>query len=122
MADPIVHIVDDEPDICLSTALVLRLSGLTCATWSSGVTFLEEADIHAWGCAIIDVRMPGIDGFATLKALRERGSQLSVIMASGHGDLSGRSDGQNASATDFITKPYDVERLVARVRELLAKP
>ena len=119
MADAIVHVVDDELEICRSTALILRLSGFTCTTWGSGEAFLEGADIRASACAIVDLRMPGMDGIATLKALRERGSRLPVIVVSGHGDIAAAHVAIQAGAAEFIEKPYDGARLVARVKELL---
>lgn len=120
MRDAIVHVVDDEVEICRSTALVLQLAGFRCATWTSGEAFLEGADLHASGCVILDLRMPGLDGLATLKSLRERGSAQSVIVVSGHGDLAVARGAVEAGAAEFIEKPYDAERLVTRLEGLLA--
>jgi two-component system response regulator FixJ len=121
MHETLVHIVDDEEEICRSTAFFLRASGIPCRSWSSGDSFLEGADLHAPGCVILDLRMPGKDGIAVQKALAERGSGLRVIMVSGHGDWTVAQKVMESGALDFIEKPYDEKLLVARLEEVLGR-
>jgi two-component system response regulator FixJ len=104
MHETLVHIVDDEEEICRSTAFFLRASGM-----------------HAPGCVILDLRMPGKDGIAVQKALAERGSGLRVIMVSGHGDWTVAQKVMESGALDFIEKPYDEKLLVARLEEVLGR-
>lgn len=120
MDNGVVHVVDDEAEICRSTALILRLAGLNCITWTSGEAFLAGADVHGSGCVILDLRMPGLDGMATLKALLQRRSTLAVMMTSGHGDVEVAREAIEAGAVEFVEKPYDAARLVAQVEKLLA--
>lgn len=120
MPDKLVHVVDDEEEICRSTVFLMRVAGIPCRSWPSGDAFLAGADLNAPGCVVLDLRMPGMDGLAVQKALTERGSALSVIMVSGHGDLAAARTAIDAGALDFIEKPYQEEVLIARVEKALA--
>lgn len=120
MRDKLVHIVDDEEEVCQSTAFVMRIAGFPCRSWPSGDAFLAGADLQAPGCVILDLRMPGIDGLAVQKTLTQRESTLKVIMVSGHGDLSVARVAIDAGASDFIEKPYDEKLLIATVEKALA--
>lgn len=83
----LVHVVDDEEEVCRSTAFLIQMAGLECRCWTSGSSSLCEADVQSAGCVILEVRMPDKDGFEVQRELAERGSRLQVIMVSGHGDF-----------------------------------
>lgn len=121
MADAkLVHIVDDEEEVCRSTAFLMRSAGLQCQCWASGSAFLEGADLASLGCVILDLRMPGKDGFTVQKELAERESRLQVIMVSGHGDGAMGRKAIEAGAVGFIEKPYDENLLLEVVGQALS--
>lgn len=116
----LVYVVDDEEEVCRSTALLLQMAGIKCHSWPSGNSFLCTADIEREGCVILDLRMPDKDGFEVQRELTARRSPLKVIMVSGHADGALARKALDAGAIDFIQKPYDHDRLIAKVEEALA--
>lgn len=121
MSEAVVHIVDDEDAVRDATALIIRLAGLRAVCWSSGDEFLHAANIHAPGCALLDLRMPGMDGLAVQEELAARGSTLAVILITGHGDIATAVSAMKSGAIDFLEKPYDDQILVDLVRRALSE-
>ena len=117
----LVHVVDDDEEVCRSTAFMLRSAGLECTYWTSGTSFLEGADTASQGCVILDVRMSDYDGFAVQQVLGQRESLLQVIMVSGHGDRAMARRAIEAGALDFIEKPYDQSGLLLKVEQALSR-
>jgi two-component system response regulator FixJ len=116
----LVHVIDDEEEVCQSTAFLMRSAGLECHCWPSGISFLEGADLMSRGCVILDVRMPGQDGYAVQEELDRRGSRLQVIMVSGHADGAESFKATEAGAVGFLDKPYDGESLLKMVERALS--
>jgi two-component system response regulator FixJ len=121
---PLIHIVDDDNDVRDSLRILLSSAGYSCATHASGDDFLSAAPNVNTGCAIVDVRMPGIDGLALLKKLRERKIQIPVILATGFGDIPLAVRAMKAGAVDFIEKPCrltELQEAIARALEIAEK-
>src|ERR1700761_7785937 len=87
-ADRTVFVVDDDAAALDSLVLLLRSDGLYPSGYSSAQEFLDELPPHARGCVISDVRMPGMDGVDLVRALKESGSILPIILITGHADVS----------------------------------
>jgi FixJ family two-component response regulator len=121
MADPIVYIVDDEPAIRDSLAMLLRSVGLASRAFSSAPAFLEGFDPRAPGCLVADVRMPGMSGLELQEALRARAAALPVIIITGHGDIAMAVRAMKAGAADFIEKPFNEQVLLDAVHRALAQ-
>lgn len=115
----LVHIVDDEEEVCRSTAYMMGSVGFKCCYWTSAIAFLEGADLTRHDCVILDLRMPEMDGLAVQQELAERKSRIQVIMVSGHGDASSRQKAIQAGALDFVEKPYDLDNLTSKVIQAL---
>lgn len=115
-----MHIVDDEEEVCRSTAFLLRMVGIEARCWSSGTSFLCSAEIDGEGCVILDLRMVEKDGFDVQQELAARGSPLKVIMVSGHADSALACKAIAGGAVDFIEKPYDQMRLLGKVEQALS--
>jgi two-component system response regulator FixJ len=121
MADgPRVHIVDDDEAIRDSVAAILRGAGFASASYPSAYDFLASPSSLEPGCALIDVRMPQMDGLALLQELRARRSLLSVIIMTGFADVPLAVKAMKAGAVDFVEKPSSREVLVAAVQRALA--
>ena len=86
-ANPLVYVVDDEPEICDSLKMLLGSVGLRVEAFTSGTDFLARADLAAGDCLVADVRMPGIGGLELQEQLRTDGIPLPVIIITGHGDV-----------------------------------
>jgi FixJ family two-component response regulator len=116
----LVHVVDDEEEVCRSTAALLRTAGIECRTWPSGDSFLDGADLGGDGCVILDLRMRGKDGFDVQQELTTLRSPLKVILVTGHADAVLARKAIAAGAIDLIAKPYEHDVLLVKVEEALA--
>jgi len=110
-----VFIVDDDPSVRDSLSLLLSLSGHATAVFGSAGDFLAAARDDWAGCAIVDIRMPGMDGIALLAAMKERGLALPVVIVTAHGDVASARAAFRGDAVDFLEKPFDEATLLAAV-------
>lgn len=119
--DAIVHVVDDDLAVRRSLSFLLASDGLPVRLHESASAFLETVTNPGAGCIVSDVRMPGIDGIAFLRHLRERGSTLPVVIMTGHADVPLAVEAMKEGAVDFIEKPFDDEVFLGIVRKALAR-
>jgi DNA-binding response OmpR family regulator len=115
-----VLVVDDEQAILDLVSLGLRYEGFIVATARDGSAALELAREFRPQLAILDVMMPGVDGFAVCRALRARGTP-GIIMLTAKDGVPDRVHGLELGADDYLTKPFDFRELVARVRAVLRR-
>ncbi len=118
--EALVYVVDDEPAIRDSLALLLRSVGLATRTFEGAQAFLDACAPLPGACLLVDVRMPGMSGLELQEALRARGVGLPVIVLTGHGDIAMAVRAMKAGATDFIEKPYNDQVLIDAVHRALA--
>lgn len=114
---PVTFVVDDDEAVRDALALHLELAGLTVRCCASAAEFLEVAKPEQLGCAVLDIRMPGMDGLALQQEMVRRGLTLPVIIITGHGDVPAAVRAFRAGAVDFLQKPFDEDLLIERVRE-----
>jgi two-component system response regulator FixJ len=115
-AEPPVFIVDDDPAVRDSLAVLLKASGFGVETFDSATQFLASGGAARRGCLIADIRMPDMDGLALQEELGRRGAALSVVVVTGHGDVPLAVRAMKAGAVDFLEKPFDDETLLLSVR------
>lgn len=116
-----VLIVDDDQAVRDSTARLLRRAGYTVESYESGDAFLQSTIADAVTCILLDIRMPGTDGIATLRQLSSRGNLPRVIMITGHGDIPLAVEAMRLGASDFLEKPYTPERLFQSIDKALER-
>lgn len=117
MAEKIL-IIEDEIHIARMIRLELEREGYTCACAYDGEEGLAAALSGEYDLALLDVMLPKMDGFALLKALRER-SEMGVIMLTARGEIDDRVQGLELGADDYLIKPFSMRELTARVRTAL---
>ena len=110
-----IHVVDDDDAVRDATALMLKAAGHAADLYRSGEHFLDTADLQSSGCVVLDLRMPGVSGLEVQETLRARGSRLSVIMVTGHGDVRTAVGAMKNGALDFVEKPYSQDVLIAAI-------
>jgi len=119
-SERVVYLVDDDPAVRDALGLLLSLHGYRTALFADAAAFLAAWSEHWTGCVLIDIRMPGMDGLALQRALRERGCLLPVIVITGHGDVDSARAAFRSQAVDFLEKPLDETRLIAAIDEAFA--
>ena len=119
MSDVHVLIVDDEEALVRSLSFALREEGMRISTASSGEAALQHA-LDDVDIVLLDLGLPGIDGMATLDGLRQRSPLLPVIMISAHGDTRAAVQAVKGGATDYLTKPFELDDLLATISSTLA--
>ena len=118
MADSIL-IVDDERGIRETLRGVMEDEGFAADAVATGEECLKALERRAYGCVLLDVWLPGIDGLETLKQLRAAGSDAAVVIISGHGNIETAVRATKLGAFDFIEKPLSLEKTVLTVRNAL---
>jgi len=114
-----ILIVDDERGIRDTLSAVLRDEGFTADAVASGEECLKAVERRAYGCVLLDVWLPNIDGLETLRQLRALGCDAAVVIISGHGNIETAVRATKLGAFDFIEKPLSLERTVLSVRNAL---
>ncbi|MCA3181702.1 MAG: response regulator [Burkholderiaceae bacterium] len=120
-AAPVVHVVDDDPQVAKALARLLREHGFRTAVSDSAEAFLAQCDASQIGCVVLDVHLPGLDGLALQRRLSEGGSSWPIVFLTGHGDIPMSVHAMKAGAVDFLTKPVAADVLVAAVRAGVAQ-
>lgn len=116
-----VYIVDDDAAVRDSLALLLSLHGHATAQFGSAEDFLSAARADWAGCAIIDIRMPGMDGIALLDAMKARDIAIPTLVVTAHGDVASARAAFKGDAVDFLEKPFDEATLLAAVATCLER-
>jgi len=114
-------LVDDEERFLSTTKKLLSKKGYDVFTAVSGAEALEKLRTENIHVVILDVKMPGMDGIETLKAIKRRFPMIEVIMLTGHGTVESAVAGLKSGATDYLTKPTDVNDLIAKAEEAFEK-
>lgn len=115
-----ILIIDDDKDLCLlikRSILSENIEADFCNNGKEGLAKLKEKDYHL---VILDVMMPGMDGFETLERIRKE-SSLPILMFTSKNDSASKVRGLRAGADDYLTKPFDMDELVARVISLIRR-
>jgi DNA-binding response OmpR family regulator len=112
-----------EDELPMRTALVETLSaeGYRVRSAADGVAGLELACTEPFDLLLLDVMMPGLDGFAVCRELRKRGREIPVLMLTAKGLVDDRVEGLDSGADDYLMKPFSLKELLARVRALLRR-
>jgi two-component system, OmpR family, response regulator MprA len=115
-------VVDDERAVRESLRRALELEGYEIDLAESGGDALQALEDGAEPDALVlDVLMPGVDGLQVCKRLRREGSQLPILMLTARAEVENRVAGLDAGADDYVTKPFALEELLARLRALLRR-
>lgn len=114
-----ILIVDDERGIRDTLRGVMGDEGFVADAVASGEDCLKAVEKRAYGCILLDVWLPGIDGLETLKQLRANGSDAAVVIISGHGNVETAVRATKLGAFDFIEKPLSIEKTLLTVRNAL---
>jgi DNA-binding response OmpR family regulator len=113
---PRILIAEDETRIASFVEKGLKAAGYEVATATDGVVALELARAGDFDLLLLDLGLPGIDGFEVLRGLRERANSIPVIILTAHDSASDTVAGFEGGANDYVSKPFRFDELLARVR------
>ena len=114
-------VVEDEPNIRELLATSLRYAGFDVATAASGAEALRVADAHDPDLCVLDVMLPDMDGFTVTPRLREQGRQLPIVFVTARDSVDDKIKGLTVGGDDYVTKPFSLEEVVARIRAVLRR-
>jgi DNA-binding response OmpR family regulator len=117
----LILVVEDDPSIALGLEEVLRGEGFEVAIARRGDEALEAVTKHKPGLIVLDVMLPGLSGFEVCKELRARRNNTPVLMLTAKGQEIDKVVGLGLGADDYVTKPFGVKELVARIQALLRR-
>ncbi len=117
---PEILIVEDEPSIAEVVELYLRRAGYQVQTVLEGNSAIKKLESHLPDLVILDVMLPGVDGYSILRWIRDR-SDLPVIFITARRDEVERIAGLELGADDYVVKPFSPQELVSRVRAVLRR-
>lgn len=120
---PRVLLVEDTPDIAVWLATALRQAGLEVTHAADGRLALEAlAPGHGLDLVLLDLQLPEVDGLGVLEALRRRGDEVPVLVLTARASVPDRVLGLQLGADDYLSKPFELAELEARVQALLRRP
>ena len=116
-----VLLVEDEPGLQLALSDRLMADGYRVETTGDGNTAVERATTEPFDIILLDVMLPGRDGFDVAKTVRQQGVQTPILMLTARGQVVDRVVGLKLGADDYLTKPFEMMELLARIEALLRR-
>src|SRR5712675_2048434 len=116
-----ILIVEDEPKLARLLARGLHEEGHAADSAATGEEALWMAESAAYDAIVLDVMLPGLDGFAVCRTLRDRHVWTPVLMLTARDAVEDRIEGLDSGADDYLTKPFSVAELRARLRALVRR-
>ena len=115
-----IALVDDDQNILTSVAIALEAEGFHVRTYNEGATALSALDANPPDLAVLDIKMPRMDGMELLRRLRQKGN-LPVIFLTSKDDEVDEMLGLKMGADDYIRKPFSQRLLIERIRAVLRR-
>jgi two-component system, LuxR family, response regulator FixJ len=121
VVERVIYIVDDDPAVSRSLERLLESADLQSVSFSTPRAFLEVASSLPAGCALLDLRMPEMNGLEVQEQLHLMNVGMPVIVMTGQGDVQSAVRAMKAGAMDFVEKPYSDDALIAAIESALKK-
>ncbi|WP_413814440.1 response regulator transcription factor [Caproicibacter fermentans] len=115
-----ILVIDDDKELCAlikQSVAAENISAEHCCSGADGLAMLQKNDYHL---ILLDVMMPGMDGFETMEKIRQN-SSIPILMLTSKNDSTSKVRGLRSGADDYLTKPFDMEELIARVLSLIRR-
>jgi DNA-binding response OmpR family regulator len=114
-------LVEDERDLSSAIKRVLEYNKFDVDVAYDGIQGLQKIDENEYDGVILDVMMPRMDGFQMVRRLRDNGNNIPVLMLTARGEIDDKVLGLDSGADDYLTKPFQIKELLARIRALLRR-
>src|SRR5229473_645069 len=116
-----ILLIEDEPGLVLTLSDLLAAEGYTVESATDGPSGLAKATRESFDGIILDVMLPGKNGFEVCREIRQRGSDVAILMLTAKTQVVDRVVGLRLGADDYLQKPFDPTELLARVEALLRR-
>ncbi len=116
-----ILLIDDEDELVFTLAERLELRGYTVDAFTSGADAMVKIKENKYDVAVVDVKMPGMDGMAVLKQIKIDAPKVPVILLTGHGDAGGGSEGLRSGAKSYLLKPINIDELIQEMTKAVNK-
>ncbi len=116
-----VFVVDDDPSVRRAISRLLRAAGYAVETFERAEDMLAKPMPDGAACAVLDLRLPGMNGLELQQALAERSSSLPIVFITGYGDVPLSVQAMKSGAVDFLPKPFEDAEFLAAIAQALAK-
>lgn len=114
-------LAEDEEELAKALAVILTRTNYSVDTVSNGLDALQYLESGQYDGAILDIMMPQMDGITVLKTIRSQGIGIPVLLLTAKSEIDDRVAGLDAGADDYLTKPFAMKELLARVRAMLRR-
>jgi FixJ family two-component response regulator len=115
----LVALVDDETSVLSGVSRLLRSHDLGCLTYTSAESALTDPRLFQAQCIILDIQLPGMDGFALRDTIRSRGSKIPCFFITAHLDVESPEWNRRIGDTPYLLKPFDEVQLIKTIERLL---
>lgn len=116
-----ILLVEDHDELSLWLQKALSSTGFAVDIASDGAIADQLLQTESYSLVVLDVSLPRLNGLEVLAQMRKRGQELPVLLLTANSDVADRVKGLNAGADDYVTKPFDLAELEARIRALLRR-
>ncbi|MBR1568286.1 MAG: response regulator transcription factor [Lachnospiraceae bacterium] len=116
-----ILLAEDEVDMSRAISAILSHQGYEVDAVYDGEAAVSQAEKNVYDCMIFDIMMPKLDGVSALKKLREERNMTPVLLLTAKAELDDRVNGLDAGADDYLTKPFAMAELLARVRSMVRR-
>ena len=116
-----VLVVEDDPHLAAGVSENLRAEGYEVASAADGEQALAWLGANSCGLIVLDVMLPGIDGFGVCRTLRDQGNNTPVLFLTARGDPADRVRGLESGGDDYLAKPFHLQEFLLRVRAILRR-
>lgn len=117
-----VLIVDDDPELILAVQCFLSPKGFLVESAADGMSALDFLSVSKYDAIILDLGLPDMDGLTICHKLRNAGDSTPIIMLTGKAAISDKELGFNTGADDYLTKPFSLKELLARLQAIMRRP
>jgi len=116
-----ILLVDDEAAFTRSLSRLLRVRGYNVTEVDNGMSAIRTLGEENFDVVVLDLKMPGMDGFETLEGLKMIGSLAETLILTGHGSIDKEIKAEELGAYDFLHKPCELDHLLAKIEDALDK-
>ncbi|MFL5763520.1 MAG: response regulator transcription factor [Bacteroidia bacterium] len=116
-----ILVIEDEKDLLDSIKIYLESEGFLCETASDFRKALEKLELYDYDCVVLDLTLPGGNGLELLETLKKKRSEAGVIIVSAKNSLDDKLKGLELGSDDYLTKPFHLSELNARIRAIIRR-